>query len=815
MNRDAGLSDLLPFAHFVGEGVLLNKDGALQVTYQYRGPDGDSATTEERDHLSALFHRMLMGLDDGWMLHVDTLRIPSQDYAAQGYFPDPVSLLIDEERREHYQRLGHHFENIQCLTWVWKFPLPLVHSKRKWFVSGLPEPEEETSLQQYQEQFEATISHCIGLLQTHWHWQRLSSKDVLAYLNTCITGDLLSIAVPPQGCYVDVALARHPICGGYLPKIGQKNIVTVSILGYLNDETLPGLLDHLGTYPLIYRWSNRFIVLSEVSAAKEIKRHERYWHNKVKGFSGMVKEAFLGKESEAINGDAWNMEQHVFEAATLNAQGGSRFGYWTSTVVFMHENESILNDAVASLTHFIEQMGFSCSREDVNALDAWLGTIPGNGSRNVRRMLMSSWNVSHVLPLTSIWTGEEDSAPTSLLPNHAPPVFYAATTGKTPFRFHMDVSDVGHQLLIGPTGSGKSTWLGLLITQFLRYDNAHIFIFDKDYSHQALTCALGGAHVDLGDIGAPVFCPLQEIDSSYQFARAGVWVELLLECQQVSVLPEHKEILHQALELLRCGTQRSLSILCGLIQDITLRSALRYYTIDGTCALLDAADTLSSTAAVHTFEIGGLLSHKPALYLPVLHYLFQHIEDVVEARASLFPTLIILEEAWLYVQHPVFAQKLREWLKTLRKKNARVVFASQSLTDLYDPSTKRLTEVTATLLESCPTKVYCPHPTLDQEMQSLYQHLGMNARQIEILQHIAQPKRDYYVVTPQGQRLIELGLEHLPIARAFIGLSKRESQRLITCQHTYGKDWLTHWLESQALGNSLVESHESVVRRAA
>ncbi len=89
------------------------------------------------------------------------------------------------------------------------------------------------------------------------------------------------------------------------------------------------------------------------------------------------------------------------------------------------------------------------------------------------------------LPLYTRWTGALNSDPASLLPPHSPPVFYAQTTGKTPFRFHLDVGDVGHQVILGPTGSGKSTYLGFLIAQFLRYPDAQIFVFDKDESHKA------------------------------------------------------------------------------------------------------------------------------------------------------------------------------------------------------------------------------------------------------------------------------------------------------------------------------------------
>jgi type IV secretion system protein VirB4 len=138
--------------------------------------------------------------------------------------------------------------------------------------------------------------------------------------------------------------------------------------------------------------------------------------------------------------------------------------------------------------------------------------------------------------------------------------------------------------------------------------------------------------------------------------------------------------------------------------------------------------------------------------------------------------------------------KLRDWLKTLRKKNARVVFATQSLSDLYNPATKNLTQVTAAIMESCPTKIYLPNSHMDSEMKTLYQKMGLTDRQIEIIQQESIPKHHYYVVTPDGNRLIDLSLQPNSKAMAFIGLSNQHSQALIACQNQHGDAWLNHWL---------------------
>ncbi|MGB6977197.1 MAG: DUF87 domain-containing protein [Gammaproteobacteria bacterium] len=799
LSNEQGLSDLLNYAHLVDDGIILNKDGAFLVTYKFGGPDINSATAAELDALTINFNRMVTFLDDGWMLHVDELRVPSLVYPCQGAFPDPVSKLIDEERRQIYEAEGAHYENIQFLTFVWKWPLTIVKLTRHWFVEGLRDNEDQQSLTELLKKFKETVERCVGLVSTQLILERLRSAELLAYLNTCITGEMLPIAVPPEGCFLDVALGRRPIIGGYVPQVGKHYIYALSVIGYLNEQTAPGLLEELGTYPLIYRWSNRFIPLSDTTAEREIKRYQKHWNNKIRGFMGIVQEVISGRSSDKVNVDALQMSQETTEALTANSNRSVRFGYWTSTLVLMNQDITLLEQATKELTKYLEQLGFTCLKEDVNAMDAWLGTIPGHGSCNIRRVFLSSINLAHLLPLHSIWTGAPFSASVSLLPEKSPPVFYAATTGKTPFRFHLDVADVGHQVVLGPTGSGKSTYLGFLIAQFLRYPKAQIFVFDKDYSHHALTKALEGHYYDIGKAEELAFCPLNDLSTETRKNRAEQFIEDLVYLQNVKITPGIRSAIHQAIEALAHDMQhcsRNITVFRALVQHEEIREALQYYTLEGQLKLLDATHDALATGHLQTFEMGWLLGQKPEIYLPILRYIFDQIESRLEEANGRRPTLVVLEEAWLYISHEVFARKLKDWLKTLRKKNARVIFATQSLADLYDPSTQSLTSTTAAIMESCPTKIYLPNPSMEAEIRELYKKMGLSERQLELIAHVGIPKRHYYVVTPEGNRLIDLGFSYIkPMVLAFVGLSKEKSQQLIQCKQEYGNEWLYRWLE--------------------
>jgi type IV secretion system protein VirB4 len=574
----------------------------------------------------------------------------------------------------------------------------------------------------------------------------------------------------------------------------------------------------MSTYPLIYRWSNRFIPLSEQTAEREIKRYQKQWNNKVKGFSGILREVFTNRPSTKINRDALLMSNQTNEALTNNSNNSVRFGFWTSEIVIIHEDENIIKEASVLIQRYLVDRGFKCLEESVNAMDAWLGTIPGHGSCNVRRLFIDSLNLSHVLPIHSIWAGAPYSSTSSLLPPYSPPVFYAATTGKTPFRFNLDVSDVGHQIVLGPTGSGKSTYLGFLIAQFLRYENAQIYVFDKDYSHKALTYALDGLHYDIGNVENLSFCPLADLSTLSKRIRAEQLIENLVELQNVVITPDIRAAIHNAILSMsqdKNHNSRSITVFSATVQHEDVRSALQYYTLKGQMPLLDALEDNIQTGYLQTFEMNWLLSQKPEIYIPILFYIFGQIESRLEEFNAKHPTLIILEEAWLYINHKLFAYKLKDWLKTLRKFNARVVFATQSLSDTYDPTTQTLTSVTATIMESCPTKIYLPNPTMESEVQNLYKKMGLNDRQLAIIKKISIPKKHYYVVTPEGNRLIELGFnDKYTMALAFIGLSKEKSNNLIKLKEKYQKDWVYYYLLENGNESWANYWHENYMKEA-
>ena len=202
-----------------------------------------------------------------------------------------------------------------------------------------------------------------------------------------------------------------------------------------------------------------------------------------------------------------------------------------------------------------------------------------------------------------------------------------------------------------------------------------------------------------------------------------------------------------------------------------LGAVLRPYTLDVEAGrfgqIFDSDEDQVTSGAWTHFEMGFLMSLGEEAIVPALAYLFHRVEQSLDGS----PTLFILDEAWLFLKHPMFAGRLQEWLKTLRKKNVYVVFATQEVADAAN------SPILPTILSSCPTKIYLPNDeALTPAIAAAYAGFGLSDTELRILAE-AQKKRDYYYRSVRGRRLFTLNLS--PVALAFVATSSPEDQRFL------------------------------------
>ena len=569
--------------------------------------------------------------------------------------------------------------------------------------------------------------------------------------------------MPAIPTHLDAILTDTPFLGGIEPKLGEKHLRMLTVIGFPSTTT-PGLLDALNDLGFAYRWVTRWIALDKTDATKHLTRLRRQWFAKRKSVGAILREVMFNRESALVDSDAENKAVDADEALQELGADDVAFGYLTTTLVVADADPQRANEKLLALERIINGRGFVTIRETLNAVEAWLGSLPGNPYANVRQPIVHTLNLAHMMPVSAVWAGPEMNRHLQ-----APPLMMAETRGSTPFRLDLHVGDVGHAFIVGPTGSGKSVLLSLLALQFRRFRGAQVVLFDRGRSARAATLAMGGESVELGLEGTLSLQPLARIDEPGEIAFALEWVMGLLASEGVTITPDVKDTVWTALKSLATAprAERTLTGLAVLMQSNALVAALSPYTLDGAYGrLLDGAtETLARNDILH-FEMEPLMQVK-RLIPPVLTYLFHRLEARFDGR----PTLLVLDEAWTFLDEPLFAARIREWLKTLRKKNVAVVFATQSLADIERSA------IAPALIESCPTRIFLPNDrALEPQAKSVYERFGLNARQVEIL-GFATPKRDYYAQSARGNRLFELGLG--PVALALCGASSPEDQKLI------------------------------------
>ena len=765
-SRPAGLADFLPWAALVAEGVTLNKDGSFQRTARFRGPDLDSATPAELVGVTARLNNALRRLGSGWAIFVEAQRVAAQTYP-HSIFPDAASALVDLERQDAFEEAGAHFESRYFLTFVWLPPAEDASRVEGWLYEGRAQigVDPWELLRGFVDRTDRVLQLVEGFMpEVGW----LDDGETLTYLHSTISTRQQRVRVPETPMHLDALLVDEPLTGGLEPRLGRAHLRMLTVVGFPT-TTHPGILDELNRLAFPYRWSTRAILLDKTEAVKLLTKIRRQWFAKRKSIGAIVKEVMINEASTLVDSDAANKAADADMA--LQELGSDDVGqaYVTATITVWDEDAGIAAEKLRLVEKVIQGRDFTCMPEGVNALEAWLGSLPGHAYANVRQPPVSTLNLAHMIPLSAVWAG-----PARDEHFKAPPLFFGKTEGSTPFRFSLHVGDVGHTLVVGPTGAGKSVLLSLMAMQFRRYQGSQIFAFDFGGSIRTAALAMGGDWHDLGGSlsagseDSVSLQPLARIDDAAERAWAAEWVAAILSKEGVTIDPTVKEHIWSALTSLASSPvqERTITGFAVLLQSTALKQALQPYCIGGSFGrLLDAEAEHLGSASVQAFETEGLIGAGAAP--AVLTYLFHRIEGRLDGR----PTLLIIDEGWLVLDDPAFAQQLREWLKTLRKKNASVVFATQSLSDIDGSS------IAPAIVESCPTRVFLPNErAIEPQITAIYRRFGLNDRQIEIVAR-ATPKRDYYCQSRRGNRLFELGLG--PVALAFCAASSKTDHAAI------------------------------------
>ncbi len=813
-------ADLLPYAIRLDDRTILNKDGSLMVSFRYEAQDLASASRITLASAAERMNAAVIGLGDNWMLHFHSIRRPAVGYPRNSNFPDATSDIIDAVRRTQFELAGSHYVNDFVVDLTYLPPIDTIQRLESLMIVG---DEKRSAAKAWKDTllaFDDKVRAFANLVQTDITLTPLMIETSegengpveidkqLAHLIRCACArDLAPKRLPPS---TDLSsfVSCKPLRTGMQLRMGD-DLLAVLVVKEMGAESYPGMFDFLNTLPNEYRVSWRFIGLPREKALKAITIDRNRW------FRGRrsALQALNNQESPMPNSHAVEMAFDASNALADLESFRATYGYFTMSITFWEpignrseiDAWSDLKTRVETVAAELNQRNCQTIFEKENSLEAFLGTLPGIGHAMVRRPMLSSRNLADYIPLTGVWTGSMTN-PCPFYPDNSPPLAYVSTNGSTPLALNTHVGDVGHFCVAGPTGAGKSILLGFLLAQHRRYTNSQQIVLDVGRSHYVLAKAVGGVSYDIGNDRSLRFCPLAHIEESTDEMRwATSWVCSLIARQGVDVTSRQADIFKAIAQLRNSGPPYSLTRLVNQIYlNAEEKRALSSFIVGGQYDIFDGEYDQDETASFVHYELGGLEQADPRMRSPLISYLFHRVRRMWNGR----PTMLIVEEVWKFLDDPESMNEIKEWLKTARKYNVAVGFASQSLVDYTE------SPIASAIINACMTRFFLSNPEAKTELQKpAYKLFGLTDWQTTLVSRL-RPKSDYFILSPNGRRSFSMDLT--PIELAFIGVSNvdtvKQLQKIIEDQearlaqsHDLGDEipWQAKWLKSYGRGTEM------------
>ena len=787
------------------EGVVVQKDGILQRTFAYRAPDIDSSSAFEVNDLALRVNDFAKRLGSGWAFQFEAQRFQTQEYPrAQWEYPTGsygllAPYLVDREREAAFRASGRHFESSYYITFIWKPPSENLKKLTGMFIQSGAEGGGK-SMRENVEYFVSESDSVAALLSNEMLMEPLNNEETLAYLHSSISMNRHPIHFPSTQILLDRILPDSELSTTLTMRLGEYWIPIVGVNDF-PEETYPAILDSLNRLRLEYRWMSRYICMDKEEGKKEAQKKEKAHRGSSKTFLQTFMESTSGEQTQALNHGAGVKEADSISAGIEIETDIAALGYYTTCVMVWSKDLTAAKHLADMVKAVINSKGFTCKDETFNALEAFKSMMPGQIHANYRALPVMTNTLSHIVPLSSVWAGMRRNEHTGQVCGVDLPHLVCSTHEGTPFFFSLNPNDVGHASVMGPTGAGKSTFLNLLAVQFFKYRDSQVIVFDKGRSCRQPCMACGGLYYEPASERSSgiSFQPLRDLESDSDILDASDFIESLFTVNGNAVTSLMREAIKKALEDLRDAPKTSRSLTDFLhycqYQDEEGRPVFKEQLGDYLWAggkygkIFDARNAdISLDARFIAFEMEALMNRGDECVVPALVYLFARVEKMFDGRL----TLLVLDEAWLFLKNEMFSEKIAEWLKVLRKKNVFVVFATQDVADVVNSPLK------TTIIQQCLTKIYLADPAaVTDAMFPVYSAFGLTPSEIGVIAS-ATMKRDYFYTSPLGRRLFSLDLGQVTLG--LIGSARHDVLDRMADGKEPGASFCAAILESKGIG---------------
>lgn len=774
-------ANALAYYAMVADGVVALKDysggscGPLMGGFWYEGIDHENASSEDLNALIRHANHALSKFGQGWMVHFQCMRSERQDYRL-GQFRAPVDRLIDEGLGE----VGRFWHD-ECAVFVTYAP-PLGLGTK-----GTPESILADMMRRVQE-FERALDGFAKNVSRVATLKRMRLSDggthdeLLSALNFIVNGRRHEVRPPRNPTHLDAMLARDLLMSARKFAHGEDCVAVLGVSEF-PAELAPGAISQLKTLNVAYRLSARFIFLDAFAAERKLERLQSKWSQ----MTTLLKQARVSGSADL---HAEERAEEIPFALKKLRDGHLRYGHYTFNVILRGRTQEEANQKAEAVKARLEEMRFVPILETMNRMAAFLGSLPGHGRENVRRPLISTENLGTLCDFDRPWPGDPECQ-NKMMPRAGPLMRVRNWQGGS-FDLNLHQGQVGHTLVLGMTGSGKTTLVAHLCSQFLRYPGARVIALDHGEGLLPITLARSdGAHFALGDREGPQLCPLAELESQEDIDWACQWVEMLCALQGLAMREVSKYVRRAVHELAQVpkglGTGRRLTDLVPHLQSDELESVMEAYTMGIGARILNGEQTTVTAGQITTFEVGRLLSLDIKVAAPTLTFLFRTIEKMLNGE----PRMIVLSEAWLPLSHPQCYPFVQRLLNTARKSNAFLLMDTQYIDQVAE------SPIAGAVFSACPTRILFAGASTDTVRDMYRTKLGLSEQQIADLQNLAPASAASrrWCLFSQGERSRLFTLDLSRSGHAFCAANKPQVEAIKRLARERGAAWPAHWLE--------------------
>lgn len=769
-------AELVPAMALFDERTVINTDQSVMRCWSYEGMDLEGVDRMSADSAVSQYERAFSEFGENTIVWNVVERRRIYEFP-EGQFKDPVAQRINAEYAKQFTS-GHCYTNAHSLV-VQMRPssgaesyfdtldailkeedVALGKAVVKAFKTRLdPQAKRRFDERRVRSLAERLHDRCAMLAKSlpGLGLRQMEGEALLTYLHRRLnpaTGDS-TVALPEVPCFLNTMLPTNTLRrqrahlefdGDHTRYVG---VVTVK---NWPSATYPGQLDALLAIDGEITVSHAFRFISREKASREIQDTERFHQMAATNLRGYLKSIVANDAPTQLDRGRLQLADEAAEAQRQLTADKKIFGYYTLTVLCMGDTEREMQACLDEVTQCLRGAGYVYLVERMHALSAFAGTLPGQWAASVRWAFVGYANAADLVPLRTVKRGPPLCRHLSKEMGRPQPVLTALQTRfSTPFNFDLFHGDLGHGLVVGPSGMGKTTFMNMLLSQFQKYGGRTV-IFDKDRSCRIPTLLQGGLYVDLtpGAADAARMNPASLVRDPRHWAFLARWIEDRVEARGYKATPADRQSIENALRSVYAfaegGGRVKLSTIVSNL-DHGLQEHIGEWTGQGIRgAFFDAEDDAEATSMFVAYEMNGLFND-PELAAAMMDYLFYKTRIALDGKV---PSIIYVEEAWAVLRDARFVARLDDWLRTFRKLNAAVWMATQSLAEL------QRSDLFVSILDQVANKIFLPNPAAYLS-GDLYAKFGLNSEHLADLVDMT-PKREYLLVTPEATRRVACDL---------------------------------------------------------